>query len=338
MLQLPPLAMLPNRVLVTGGAGFIGSALVWALNQHGVERIVIADRLGTDEKWRNLVALRFEDYLDADDLLPRLHRGALGAFDLVLHLGACSATTERDAGFLMRNNFEYTKDLAAWARNDAVRFVYASSAATYGDGEQGMDDVDESSQALARLRPLNGYGYSKQLFDQYACRAGLLSQIVGLKYFNVFGPNEAHKGDMRSLVHKAYGQILETGRVKLFRSHRDDYRDGEQKRDFLYVKDAVAMTLHLAMNRSANGLFNIGSGGANTWLQLTGALFAAMGREPAVDFIDIPESIREKYQYFTEADIRKLRATGYTAPVTSLTESVRDYVRGYLDGDRRLGA
>jgi ADP-L-glycero-D-manno-heptose 6-epimerase len=162
--------------------------------------------------------------------------------------------------------------------------------------------------------------------------------MVGLKYFNVFGPNEAHKGDMRSLVHKAYGQILETGRVRLFRSHRDDYRDGEQKRDFLYVKDAVAMTLHLAMNRSANGLFNIGSGGANTWLQLTGALFTAMGREPAVDFIDIPESIRDKYQYFTEADISKLRATGYDTPVTSLVDSVGDYVRGYLDGDRRLGA
>lgn len=336
MQQLPALAALPTRVLVTGGAGFIGSALVWALNEYGIERIVIADRLGTDEKWRNLVPLRFEDYVDADDLLPQLNSAALGAFDLVLHMGACSATTERDASFLMRNNFEFTKNLAHWSRNHAARFVYASSAATYGDGDAGMSDRDESTAALARFRPLNAYGYSKQLFDQYAARCGLLSHIVGLKYFNVFGPNEAHKGDMRSLVHKAYGQIASTGRVQLFRSHRDDYRDGEQKRDFLYVKDAVAMTLHLAMTRSANGLFNIGSGSANTWLSLVDAIFAAMGRERVVDFVDIPESIRDKYQYFTEADIGKLRDTGYVAPVSPLAHAVRDYVQEYLAADRRL--
>lgn len=336
MLQLPPLAHLPNRVLVTGGAGFIGSALVWALNQYGVEKIVIADRLGTDEKWRNLVALRYEDYVDADDLLSRLESATLGAFDLILHLGACSATTERDASFLMRNNFEFTKQLALWSRNHAVRFVYASSAATYGEGDAGMSDHDESNAALAKLRPLNAYGYSKQLFDQYAARCGMLQHIVGLKYFNVYGPNEAHKADMRSLVHKAYGQIASTGRVQLFRSHRDDYRDGEQKRDFLYVKDAVAMTLHLAMSRTANGLYNIGSGQANTWLSLVDAIFAAMGRESAIDFVDIPESIRDKYQYFTEANIDKLRATGYSAPVTPLRDAVRDYVQEYLKGDRRL--
>lgn len=336
MLQLPPLAHLPSRVLVTGGAGFIGSALVWALNQYGVEKIVIADRLGTDEKWRNLVALRYEDYVDADSLLSRLHNATLGAFDLILHLGACSATTERDASFLMRNNFEFTKELALWSRNHAVRFVYASSAATYGDGEAGMSDFDESNAALAKLRPLNAYGYSKQLFDQYAARCGMLPHIVGLKYFNVFGPNEAHKADMRSLVHKAYGQIASTGRVQLFRSHRTDYRDGEQKRDFLYVKDAVAMTLHLATSHTANGLYNIGSGQANTWLALVDAIFSAMGRESAIDFVDIPESIRDKYQYFTEANIDKLRATGYSAPVTPLHEAVRDYVQKYLTGDRRL--
>lgn len=336
MQRLPTLAALPTRVLVTGGAGFIGSALVWALNEYGVERIVIADRLGTDDKWRNLVPLKFEDYVDADDLIPRLNSAALGAFDLVLHMGACSATTERDASFLMRNNFEFTRSLAHWSRNHAVRFVYASSAATYGDGDAGMSDRDDSSAALSRFRPLNAYGYSKQLFDQYAARCGLLSHIVGLKYFNVFGPNEAHKGDMRSLVHKAYGQIAATGRVQLFRSHRDDYRDGEQRRDFLYVKDAVAMTLHLATTRSANGLFNIGSGQANTWLTLVDAIFSAIGRERAVDFVDIPEIIRDKYQYFTEANIDKLRAAGYTAPASSLVQAVRDYVQGYLVADRRL--
>ena len=337
MTALPPLASLPNRVLVTGGAGFIGSALVWALNQYGVDRIVVTDRLGTDEKWRNLVPLRFEDYVDADELMARLQSASLGSFDLVLHMGACSATTERDAGFLMRNNFEYTKTLAHWTRNHGGRFVYASSAATYGDGEQGMSDDDDSTEALARLRPLNAYGYSKHLFDQYAARTGLLDQIVGLKYFNVYGPNEAHKGDMRSLVDKAYGQITETGHVQLFRSHRPDYQDGEQQRDFLYVKDAVAMTLHLAMNPSATGLFNVGSGKAHSWLQLVNALFTAMNRPRVVDFVDIPESIRGKYQYFTEADIGKLRESGYDAPVTPQADAVRDYVQEYLALDRRLG-
>jgi ADP-L-glycero-D-manno-heptose 6-epimerase len=332
---VPP--RLPNRVLVTGGAGFIGSACVWALNTLGVERIVVTDRLGRDEKWRNLVPLRFEDYLEADDLLPRLESGTLGKFDLVLHLGACSATTELDATFLARNNFEYTKQLAHWALGKHVRFVYASSAATYGDGASGMSDIDNSNAALSRLRPLNAYGYSKHLFDQYAARAGVLPRLVGLKYFNVYGPNEAHKGDMRSLVHKAYGQIEETGVVRLFRSHRPDYRDGEQQRDFLYVKDAVAMTLHLAMTPSAGGLYNIGSGKANTWLSLTSALFGALERAPNIEFIDMPESIRAKYQYHTQADIAKLRAAEYIAPVTSLHDAVRDYVKGYLQGDRRLG-
>ena len=328
---------LPQRVLVTGGAGFIGSALIWALNQLGVEKVIVTDRLGTDEKWRNLVPLGFEDYLEADDLMRRLEFDSLGRFDLILHLGACSATTERDATFLARNNFEYTKELAHWALRRGVRFVYASSAATYGDGAAGMADQDDSAEALTRLRPLNAYGYSKHLFDQYAARAGILRQIVGLKYFNVYGPNEAHKGDMRSLVHKAYGQIEQTGGVQLFKSHRPDYRDGEQQRDFLYVKDAIAMTLHLAMTPHAHGLFNIGSGAAHTWLELTGALFAAMGRMPQVTFIDMPESIRAKYQYHTQADIAKLRAAGYSAPVTPLPEAVADYVRGYLVGDRRLG-
>ena len=335
-LLLPPLHPIPARVLVTGGAGFIGSALVWALNQHGVERIVIADRLGTDEKWRNLVGLKFEDFVNADDLFEQLHSASLGTFDLVLHMGACSATTELDASYLMHNNFEFTKMLAHWARDHDARFVYASSAATYGDGAAGMNDLDESTAALAKLRPLNAYGYSKQLFDQYASRSGLLSHIVGLKFFNVFGPNEAHKGEMRSLVHKAYGQIQSTGRVQLFRSHRAEYRDGEQQRDFLYIKDAVAMTLHLAMTPTAHGLYNIGSGQANTWLSLVDAIFAALGKERVVDFVDIPENIRNKYQYFTEASIGKLRATGYEIPVTSLQLAVRDYVVEYLANDQRL--
>ena len=326
-----------SRILLTGGAGFIGSALLWDLNRRGCEQVVVADRLGTSEKWKNLVPLRFEDYLEADDLLPALEREALGDFDLVLHLGACSSTTETDAQFLIRNNYEFSKELAGWAVGRGARFVYASSAATYGSGAAGMDDRDPSVDALHRLRPLNMYGYSKQLFDLWATRKGLLDRIVGLKYFNVFGPNEAHKGDMRSLVAKAVPQVEETGKLGLFRSYHPDYADGEQKRDFLYVKDATAMTLHLAERDDVAGLFNIGSGGASTWLQVANALFAAIGREPDVEFIEMPEHLRPKYQYFTQADIGKLRSTGYDAPVTPLAEAIGEYVREYLLPGKRLG-
>ena len=326
------------RVLVTGGAGFIGSALVWALNRRGCDRIVVCDRLGTDERWRNLTPLRFADYVEADDLLPRLQSGALGKFDLVLHMGACSSTTETNASFLIRNNFEFTKDLAAWAlgqksRGKKTRFVYASSAATYGDGSAGMEDDDAK---LDTLRPLNMYGYSKHLFDLHAKRAGFLNQIAGLKYFNIFGPNEDHKGDMRSLVHKSTAQVQTEGVIRLFKSYRSGYRDGEQKRDFLYVKDAVAMTLHLATTPKAGGLFNIGSGKARTWLDLARAVFAALKRKPKIEFIEMPEAIRDKYQYFTQANLVRLRAAGYTAPVTSLEDAVSDYVRNYLVPDQRL--
>lgn len=321
------------RVLVTGGAGFIGSALIWALNRQDCEHIVVCDRLGPDEKWRNLTPLRFANYIEADELLPRLQNGALGKFDLILHLGACSSTTERDASFLIHNNFEFTKDLAAWALGQKARFVYASSAATYGDGSAGMEDDDSK---LDTLRPLNMYGYSKHLFDLHAKRAGYLNKIVGLKYFNVFGPNEDHKGDMRSVVHKSFGQVRETGVIRLFKSYRKDFRDGEQKRDFLYVKDAVAMTLHLAADEKAGGLFNIGSGAARTWLDLARAVFTALKREPKIEFIEMPESIRDKYQYFTQANLGRLRAAGYTAPITSLEDAVNDYVRHYLVPDQRL--
>ncbi len=324
-----------DRVLVTGGAGFIGSALVWALNRQGVENILVCDTLACDEKWRNLVSLKYADYIDSEDLLDAVDIGDdLGGVTKVFHLGACSATTETDAGYLMRNNFEYTKRLAHWALENDARFVYASSAATYGDGSRGMDDGEGD---LDCLRPLNMYGYSKHLFDLYAKRAGILDRMVGLKYFNVFGPNEAHKGDMRSVVDKAFGQIKETGQVKLFKSHHPDYEDGKQQRDFLYVKDAVGMTLFLADQGDAKGLFNIGSGVASTWLDLVEAIYAALDEEPKIEFIDMPETLREKYQYYTRADIGKLRSAGYTAQVTSLREAVADYVRNYLSPGKLLG-
>ena len=323
-----------NRILVTGGAGFIGSAIVWELNRRGCERIVVADILGTGEKWKNLTPLRFEDYLEADDLRPRLENGALGKFDYVFHLGACSATTERDATYLIHNNFEFTKDIAAWSLRNDARFVYASSAATYGDGGAGMSDTNAP---IERFRPLNMYGYSKHLFDLYAARHGILDCIVGLKYFNVFGPNEGHKDDMRSLVHKSFAQALETGAIRLFKSYKPEYRDGEQQRDFLYVKDAVAMTLHLAAHKGAGGLFNIGSGEAHTWVELATAVFRALDREPKIEFIEMPETLRGKYQYFTQADIGKLRAAGCDRAVTPLADAVADYVRNYLLTNRALG-
>jgi ADP-L-glycero-D-manno-heptose 6-epimerase len=322
-----------SRVLVTGGAGFIGSALVWALNQRGCEDIVVCDILGTNEKWRNLTPLRFADYVEGDVLLARLQSGALGKFDLVLHMGACSATTERDATYLIRNNYEFTKDLAKWALGAKARFVYASSAATYGDGSAGMEDGDATIESL---RPLNMYGYSKQLFDLYAKREGILKRIVGLKYFNVYGPNEDHKGEMRSLVHKSFAQVKKEGEIRLFKSYRKDYEDGKQKRDFLYVKDAVAMTLHLATNEKAGGLFNIGSGSARTWIDLANSVFAALGKKPVIEFIEMPDAIRDKYQYFTQADISRVRAMGYRAKITSLEDAVADYVRNYLEPDKRL--
>jgi ADP-L-glycero-D-manno-heptose 6-epimerase len=321
------------RVLVTGGAGFIGSALVWGLNQHGCDNIVVCDLLGTTEKWRNLAPLRFADYVEADALLPRLQSGALGKFDLVLHMGACSATTEKDSTYLIKNNYEFTKDLAAWSLANKTRFVYASSAATYGDGSAGMDD---NESILDALRPLNMYGYSKHLFDLHAKRTGFLNKIVGLKYFNVFGPNEDHKGDMRSLVHKSFAQVQSEGVIRLFKSYRKEYKNGEQKRDFLYVKDCVAMTLHLAATPKANGLFNIGSGGARSWVDLANAVFIALKKKPNVKFIEMPETIRDKYQYFTQANLLRLRGAGYTAPVTSLENAVFDYVRKYLLLDKRL--
>ncbi len=316
-----------SRVLVTGGAGFIGSALVWALNRRGCDNIVVCDILGTTEKWRNLTPLRFADYVEAGDLLPRLQSGALGKFDLILHMGACSATTEKDATYLAKNNYEFTKDLAHWALANKTRFVYASSAATYGDGEAGMED---NELKLDSLRPLNMYGYSKHLFDLHAKRADFLNKIVGLKFFNVFGPNEDHKADMRSLVHKSFAQVQNEKVIRLFKSYRKDFKDGEQKRDFLYVKDCVAMTLHLAATPKANGLFNIGSGGARSWIDFANSVFAAVNKKPVIKFIEMPEAIRGKYQYFTQANLLRLRGAGYVAPVTPLENAVADYVRNYL--------
>jgi len=321
--------------LVTGGAGFIGSALVWGLNRQGCANIVIAERATRAERSQNLGPLRFTDYLEASKMLAKLSSGALGKFDFIFHAGACSSTTETDAEYLRRNNFEFSRDLAALALSSGARFVYASSAATYGAATV-MDDTDP--RTIDTLQPLNPYGRSKQQMDLHAWKSGWLDRIVGLKYFNVFGPNEDHKGDMRSLVNKSFRHVMETGTIQLFKSYRPEYEDGEQKRDFLYVKDAVATTLFLAAHRNANGIFNLGSGQARTWNDLARAVFAALGRTPRIEYIEMPDSVRNQYQYFTQADIGKLRAAGYHEPITSLEDAVRDYVVNYLVPGKTLGA
>lgn len=318
---------LKGRIVVTGGSGLIGSAIIWHLNRLGFDDILVVDRLDTTDKWKNLVPLRFFDYMDADAFEAGVLEGgsSFGAVRTVFHLGACSATTERDAAFLMRNNYEYTKHLARWALDRSIRFVYASSAATYGSLESNLSDGAD----LRTLRPLNGYAFSKHAFDLYAQRQGWLENICGVKYFNIFGPNEDHKGDMRSVVNKAYGQIRETGGVKLFKSYRPEFRDGEQERDFLYVKDAAAMTVHLAQ-AGTNGLVNVGSGQARTWLDLVRPIFPAMNVPENITFVDMPDHLKGKYQYSTCATIDKLRASGYTADITPLSDAVRDYVTNYL--------
>jgi len=325
-----------NKILVTGGAGFIGSALIHALNQRGEKNILVTDVLLDEERQHHLRPLTYEAYLSATELLQKIEAKSeeLISIKTIFHLGACSSTLETNREYLMKNNFEYTKTLAEWALERDIRFVYASSAATYGDGSQGMKDGIEN---LDSLKPLNLYGMSKHLFDLHARDQGWFDRIVGIKYFNVFGPNEGHKKEMRSLVCKAYEQILETGRIKLFKSYRPDYHDGEQQRDFVYVKDAVEMTLHLASTKNVGGLFNVGTGIPRTWLNLAHALFAALDRESVIEFIEMPEHLQHQYQYYTCADISRLLATGYQQPCWTLENAVSDYVKNYLVPERQLG-
>jgi ADP-L-glycero-D-manno-heptose 6-epimerase len=311
-------------IIVTGGAGFIGSALVWKLNREGIEDIVIVDRLGSSEKWKNLVNLRYVDYIHKDDFINMIYNDHV-PFDAtaVIHLGACSSTTERDADYLWRNNHLYSRYLVDWAHNNSVRFIYASSAATYGDGSLGFNDDDGTTQAL---RPINMYGYSKQVFDLWLMKRNLVRQVAGIKFFNVFGPNEYHKGDMRSVVHKAFGQIRAEGKVRLFRSSRPEYMDGGQMRDFVYVKDCVEVLWWLIQHPETNGIFNLGTGKARTWNDLMNAVFAAMELKPRIEYIDMPPGLDEQYQYFTEARMDKLKETGCPVAFRSLEESVKDYV------------
>ncbi len=316
-------------IVVTGGAGFIGSVLTRRLNRAGLTDILVVDHLGSTDKWKNLVPLAFSDYMDKGEFIDRLEQGNfVNSIDTIFHLGACSSTTERDAGYLIDNNFRYSVRIGTWRESHrSTRLIYASSAATYGNGDQGYSDDEK---LLGTLRPLNMYGYSKHLFDLYAQRRGWLTEIVGLKYFNVFGPNENHKGDMRSVINKAFPRMRDEGKISLFESHRPDCRHGEQRRDFVYVQDAVEMTLFFMEHRDKTGIYNIGTGAARSWNDVAHAMFAALNKKPSIQYVPMPVEIRSTYQYFTQADLSKLKRAGCAVQCKTLEESVGEYVREYL--------
>lgn len=321
-------------ILLTGGAGFIGSAMLRKLNDLGQDKIIVVDNLGTSDKWKNLIGKRFTDYLHKDEFLRLLDNKAY--FDdttAVIHMGACSATTEQDADYLMRNNYHYSKRVARWALARNVRFIYASSAATYGGGELGFTDNDAQ---MPSLKPLNKYGYSKHIFDLWILQERLQSRVAGLKFFNVFGPNEYHKGDMRSLVNKAFYQVLESEKIRLFKSHRPDYADGAQVRDFVYIKDTVDIMAWLLEHRDVGGVFNLGTGKARSWNDLAKAVFHAMNKPVLIEYFDMPEIIRNAYQYHTEATMTKLQDAGCPIRFRTLEESVKDYVQNYLSSNAYL--
>lgn len=317
--------------LVTGGAGFIGSNIVAALAERGA-RVVLCDTFGQGDKWRNLAKHELWEVVPPAEVLRWLERRQ--GLEAIVHMGAISATTERDGDLLAATNITLSQRLWSWCVEAGVPFIYASSAATYGDGGQGFDD-EATPAALARLRPLNGYGWSKQVFDRWVVRQGDLGlpappQWAGLKFFNVYGPNEYHKGEMRSVVAKFFQQVTAGEPATLFKSHRPDYADGGQLRDFVWIGDCVAVVLWLLENPQVSGLFNVGSGQARSFADLTRALFAALDRAPDIRYVPMPEILRDKYQYFTEARIERLRAAGFTQPMTALEEGVTTYVQKFL--------
>jgi ADP-L-glycero-D-manno-heptose 6-epimerase len=321
-------------IVVTGGAGFIGSALVHALNKRNIADIRVVDVVDHPEKQKNLSDLKYTLLQDKTEFLKDVIRRSLPPITAIIHMGACSSTTETDLEFLRTNNFEYTRELALFALEKGVRYIYASSAATYGNGEQGYDD-DESR--LETLRPLNPYGDSKQKFDLWAREHKALDKIVGLKYFNAYGPNEYHKGDMQSMIRKGFMQIMEQKKMRLFKSHRPEYIDGGQLRDFVYIRDAVDMTLFFLDHPHIGGIFNVGTGTARNWKDLALAIFSALDMKPDIEYIDMPLSIRDQYQYYTCAEMAKIRKAGYDKPITSLEAGIKDYVQTYLLPGKRLG-
>ena len=321
-----------KTVVLTGGAGFIGSCLLERLNRDGIENITVVDDIKNDAKWKNLSGKKFKDYIHKDEFLKLVCSDKITDAGHIVHLGACSSTTNPDGEYMLRNNYEYSRCLAQWAVSRGIPFLYASSAATYGNGSLGYDD---SRETTLKLEPLNIYGFSKHLFDLWVILNGYENKVTGLKYFNVYGPNEYHKGEMRSVICKKFSEAAAKGFISLFKSGRDDYRDGEFKRDFIYVLDAVEATRFFFAHPEKTGIYNLGSGSARSWNDLARALFSALGKETRIKYIPIPENLKEHYQYFTEAKIVKLREAGFTRPFISLEDGIRDYVP-YLKQNRRF--
>lgn len=318
-------------IILTGGAGFIGSCFLWKLNQEGEKNILVVDHNDSEVKMKNLGGKVYTDYQEKTDFIAAAKKGKYPQnVKALFHIGACSSTTETNAAYLDENNTEYSMILSKWCLEQKVPYFYASSAATYGDGSNGYSDEDET---IAKLKPLNLYGLSKQKFDLWLWENKLTDKVVGFKYFNVFGPNEYHKGEMRSVVVKAYEQIKATGKMKLFKSYKKEFKDGEQKRDFIYVKDAIDLMWLFYKNQTIKGIFNIGSGQARTWNDLAKAIFKALGKKPVIDYIDMPGSIKDKYQYFTQAELGKLKRTGLDFSCNTLENGVADYVKNYLEKD-----
>lgn len=313
--------------VITGGMGFIGSAVVWEMNNSGIDNLIIVDSSSTSNSWKNLVNIRFADIIDKNTFIKKIEENKINyLIEGIIHMGACADTTENRVDYLLENNFQYTKKLATWAINNNCRFLYASSAATYGNGPDFADDEEK----IYLLKPLNIYGYSKHLFDIWAYRNNLLKQIAGIKFFNVFGPNEYHKGEMRSVIHKKFYEIMETGKANLFKSYKPQYKDGEQKRDFIYIKDAVKIIMFIYKNKSINGIFNAGTGIARSFNDIAKTIFSILGKKENIQYIDMPDNIRNSYQYFTQADVKKIRSAGYKETFLSLEESIQDYIKNYL--------
>lgn len=321
-------------IALTGGAGFLGSAVLWKLNQQGIKDIIVVDNLARSEKWRNLVARDYTDYIHKDEFIRMIRADALPwHLNAIIHLGGRSSTTEADADFLMENNFHYSRDLCRYALDKGARFINASSAATYGAGENGFSDT---AWLLPALRPLNMYGYSKHLFDMWCLKENLLDHIVSLKFFNVYGPNEYHKGDMRSVAVKLFEQIETGGSATLFASSKEGLADGCQSRDFVYVKDCASLICWLIDGgRHINGVRNVGSGKARTFNELARAVFAAMEAEPVIKYVPMPQSLARNYQNYTQADMDWLKTSGYPENFATLETGISDYTRNYLAKNRR---
>lgn len=322
-------------IIVTGGAGFIGSNLVAGLLSKGLSDIVVVDRLGSDDKWKNLRKHELRDLIKPENMFPYLEKYK-DEIEAIFHMGAISATTETDTDLIVETNFTLSRELWKFSAQNNIRFIYASSAATYGAGEFGFKD-EENCEALSKLLPLNPYGWSKHIFDRRTARVieeknkeFIPPQHVGLKFFNVYGPNEYHKGDMKSVICKLFPQVEAGATAKLFKSHNPDYEDGGQLRDFIYVKDCVDVMLFMYDNPNVNGLFNVGTGKARSFKDLAFATFAAANKEPKIQYIDMPNELRGKYQYYTQADMSKLQEAGYSKPFTELEDGVKDYIQNYL--------